>query len=339
MTFRSIQSFRTLAAVMVVLHYVLSHGADAQQEGVAWLQAGVDIFFVISGFVMVASTEGKSLSATQFLLARLMRIVPLYWFALAIYLVLLFAARDNPPPIGDIVKSCLFVFYTDTRTGEPAPYLTPGWSLNYEMYFYLLFALLIHVPVAKRIAILAAYFAAAVVLRRFFDQSDALAFRLTSPLLLEFVGGMVLGHWRDLVRRGGPLPGMAFALAGAAILILAPHADPRILFYGVPAVMMVAGAIMAEPLFRHPLMNPAVALGDASYSLYLSHSIIIRSMIFLGAEPLMRTGLGKLAVALICIAACLPVYRLIEKPLTAAARSLLSRSERQAKVAPGMPPS
>lgn len=338
MTFVSVQCLRALAAFMVVIHHVVSLG-DARAAGLLWLQAGVDIFFVISGFVMVASMENKPLSARQFLSARLIRIVPLYWLALAIYLLLLAAAGDRLPRVDEVLRSFLFIFYTDSRTGQPAPYLTQGWSLNYEIYFYLLFALLIRVPTVARIGMLAVFFAAMVALRGQVAAGDALAFRLTSPMPLEFVGGMALGHWREQLRRSPAPLGLALMALAMLVLLLSPRVEPRIVFFGVPAMLVVAGAVIAENLFHTRAFAPVKALGDASYSLYLGHGIVLRAMLLLGARPLLEQPVGMVAAAVVCTLSAFPIYRGIERPLTQLAKGLARPRDARVPVSPGTPPS
>lgn len=97
------------------------------------LAGGVDIFFVISGFVMVMSTESRVITAAEFLRARLARIVPLYWAALSLTLVLIaVGVIERPMPLSDeLVKPYAFIFYQDAVTGTALPFLVPGWPLNY----------------------------------------------------------------------------------------------------------------------------------------------------------------------------------------------------------------
>jgi len=323
---------------MVVIHHVVSLG-NGREDGLLWLQAGVDIFFVISGFVMVASTESKPLSAWQFLSARLIRIVPLYWFALAVYLLLLVAASDRLPRLDEILRSLFFIFYTDSRTGQPAPYLTPGWSLNYEVYFYLLFALLIRVPVVARIGILSVVFVAMVSLRGQVSAGDALTFRLTSPMPLEFVGGMVLGHWRERLQRLPGGLGLGLMAVSVLLLLLSPRMEPRIVFFGMPAVLAVAGAIASEKLFLAMALAPIKALGDASYSLYLGHTLVLRTMLLLGMKPVLERPLGMAFAVVACTLSAFPIYRRVEKPLTRAIKGLVQPRNTRPPPSPAMPSS
>ncbi len=127
----SLELLRFVAALLVVLFHLPSIGIG---------EFGVDIFFVISGYVMMLSTATGS---HQFLLKRLIRIVPLYWAAtLAVFLIALLIPsllNNTSANLVHLIKSLLFVPFDKNGTGHQ-PLLTIGWTLNFEMYFYLLFA-------------------------------------------------------------------------------------------------------------------------------------------------------------------------------------------------------
>lgn len=339
--FRSIQALRALAAFMIVLYHARGlAGLEAVETSTGlppWLTSGVDIFFVISGFVMTASTQGKRLRADAFLAARLIRIVPLYWIALSTLLVFMALGWSiHPwPPAGEIAKSYLFVFYTDRHTGEMAPFLVPGWSLNYEMYFYLVFAALIWLPARPRIMAIALFFLVSVAMRRFLPASDAIVFRLTSPLPFEFVAGMAIAVVRAPLGRVPPPLGLGAMFVG--FLALAAHiALPRTLAFGVPAALIVAGAVVAEPLFRARAAVPLHKIGDASYSLYLSHGFTFALLRVAGIGPAASLAwlLFGLAAA---VAASFAVHHGIERPVTEMLRRAIGRGIRS-RAKPDMAP-
>ena len=112
--------------------------------------AGVDIFFVVSGFIMVVTTMKRDMAPGEFLLHRIARIVPVYW----VVTILLFAiVMYGFKPVGImrmqpdwLAKSLLFIPFD--RDGRVEPIISVGWTLNYEMFFYLLFALGLFVRLA-----------------------------------------------------------------------------------------------------------------------------------------------------------------------------------------------
>src|SRR5882672_247790 len=126
----SVQALRALAALCVVVYHVDFVGRGA---------FGVDIFFVISGFIICHVTAKDH---DGFLRKRLIRIVPLYWAGtLCLYCLGLVAPRllQSEPTLSGLVNSLLFIPYAK-EGGRVYPILFLGWTLNYEMFFYALFA-------------------------------------------------------------------------------------------------------------------------------------------------------------------------------------------------------
>ncbi len=202
-----IQYLRAVAALMVVWH----HAAE-QLPGLKPLinpvygAYGVDLFFVISGFVMVLTTHGRAVSRRAFLWRRIVRIVPLYWLLTSLLLALL-ALRPGwfghaPPDLAHVVASFLFVPHESARfPGELWPVLVPGWTLNYEMFFYACFALLLGRP-----WMLCGLFGGLVLLGSIAPETalGPVVRFYTSYHLLEFVAGILAAlAW---IRHGRPLP-------------------------------------------------------------------------------------------------------------------------------------
>jgi exopolysaccharide production protein ExoZ len=163
--FASIQILRAVAALAITVHHAM-HEADlaARKSGGTFdwqfrlpLEAGVDLFFVISGFVMVHASRhmfGTPTSIMPFLRRRLARIAPIYWLTTLLFLMLSYSGLSpatRPFPTADeIAATFLFIPYA-----RPDGYIQPvyglGWTLNYEMFFYLLFALLLPWPREKAV--------------------------------------------------------------------------------------------------------------------------------------------------------------------------------------------
>jgi peptidoglycan/LPS O-acetylase OafA/YrhL len=160
---------------------------------------GVDIFFVISGFVIVYASRhliGKAGSWKPFILRRLIRIVPLYWFYTSLMLCIAFILPQvfdtAQPELWHLVKS--YFFYPHIRPFGDAirPYLALGWSLNYEMYFYIVFAILMFLPKNRLALALSAFLVVTVMLGLFVPESWVAINFWFDPYVLEFLCGALI---------------------------------------------------------------------------------------------------------------------------------------------------
>ena len=310
--------------------------------------AGVDLFFVTSGFIMVHASN--SLFATPgapraFLMRRLARIAPLYWLVTLLGLgVALFAARSGKEPfpaIGEILGSFGFVPYADAH-GEARPIAGQGWTLNYEMFFYALFAIFVGFPRGKAVAGVALALGAIVSLGAVFKpRAVALQF-WSDPIVLEFALGMGIAiAWRIGLRFSRPV---ALDLAVLAVAWLALDFDAirsvplgraetngfwRLLGCGAPMAALFAAAVLIEPSLTAGgrAGGFGCALGDASYSLYLTHPlvIVITRKAYLAAHLDAFVGLWPLVATEMFVAAgvAFAVYRFVESPMTRRLQALL----------------
>ncbi len=159
----SIQILRAAAALSVALF----HACQWSQMDFAVGAAGVDVFFVISGFVLWTACEARPTTPGAFLLARAERVLPLYWIAtLAVAAVALW--RPEALSIvylqGRHLLLSLLLIPHDDPMGGPFPLLPTGWTLTYEAFFYLVMALALAAPRDRRWTILSAVLLAASVL-------------------------------------------------------------------------------------------------------------------------------------------------------------------------------
>ncbi|TPO11473.1 acyltransferase [Mesorhizobium sp. B1-1-5] len=310
----SVQYLRGLAACAVVCFHVSEQFGGPFDVGAA----GVDIFFVISGFIMWVTTAGRPADPWRFMGRRITRIVPLYWIV-----TLLTAAGILIKPqffyghffsVPNFVGSLFFLPILQENALHPI--VIQGWTLCYEMMFYLVFTLVLFLGERWRFGVLVGALVAIVALHFVFAAGYARAF--TDPIVLEFAAGVVVGRfWLQ----GYRLPlAVGLAMAGAGFLLLAasPLFDAgmaRALRWGLPAALIVAGAVFAE---RARPFKPAALptfLGDASYSIYLWHVVVG----VLATGVILRTGLpaalqpATILVATLALSAML--YLIVEKPL------------------------
>ncbi len=317
-----LQALRGLAAVMVLVGHVIAEaehyfGLPLPGDFFPWTR-GVDIFFVISGFVVTLSAERFLNRPGAFLGRRLLRVAPLYFlFTTLMVLVLLTipgGSKDTSLDPFQIISSYTFFPY-ERLDGRIAPVLSLGWTLNYEVFFYSLFALCLALPrpLLAVSALLAGLGFIGVLVE--FD-SPQLTF-WTNPIIMEFVFGILLARmWMRRWRRPGVRLGVAIGLLGLALLaFLAGTGLPRVIAAGVPAAIIVAAGTVFWP--NRPIWN--LGLGDASYALYLSHRFALRAatlllLPLLPATPL-AAGAYVVVVCLLALAFARLTHSYIEKPL------------------------
>jgi len=298
----SVQALRALAAWTVVCHHFMQIFFDFQASsalGQLFIDkgaVGVDVFFVISGLVIFLSTENKDLAPGRFLMYRLFRIVPAYWlYTLLMGLLVVFA----PPAFADqsvdgwhLLLSLLFIPTQNPGGYGIYPTLNVGWTLNYEMLFYLLFAWTLLFRLHLRLLIVAALlFAVSQAWTGFGWVSDF----YRSDIVYEFLLGMGLGM---LYRRGWIKPGLWLPLlmiGGALLTLYQLPPQPRVLAWGLPSALIVAASMALERYFQHNRLLKV--LGDSSYSVYLMHVLVLS----LGGYAAQRYGLNPYAVFAGCV--------------------------------------
>ncbi len=274
-TIHAIQYLRALSALAVVAF----HAADKTGQHFAIGAAGVDVFFVISGFIMWVISARRPVTPYKFISGRIRRIVPVYWLATAIMVAgglaglfpnMLLTAEH-------VVASLLFIPERSPSSGEVWPVLVQGWTLNYEMFFYAVFAVSLLLPRPWRFSVVSGFFLLLVTAGLFVTSENTLVLTYTRPLVLEFVAGMIMGaFWLE-----GRVPPLAVGLGliacsiGGFALIGAFHLPFDERSTGPLAVLLVLGALSLEAHGWVPRMRLPNFLGDASYSIYIWHTFAI----------------------------------------------------------------
>jgi exopolysaccharide production protein ExoZ len=317
-----IQYLRGIAAVGVLaFHACQRAGLDF---GVG--AAGVDIFFVISGFIMWVVSARKAHGPADFLLRRAGRIAPLYW-TVTLVVVALDLLRPSLFPnmvlsAPHVILSLLFLPHRDPH-GVTAPVIVPGWTLSYEVFFYVVFALTLLLPQARRAWALTATMAALCLLGAL-TSGGPIWTTFTNPLVLEFAAGVWLGKAWTSGRLGGPIAGWAAVAAGCAGLAAGALSGAdvsgaaRLYLWGAPAMLIVWGGLCLERAGRVGHLAPLKLLGDASYSIYLIHGLALA----LAFKLVEARGVVAPAMALACAipfaaVAGILCYFGLEKPLLA----------------------
>lgn len=322
-TIHGIQYLRALAALGVVLF----HAAERTGHHFAIGAAGVDVFFVISGFIMWVISDRRPVAPLAFLRERLRRIAPIYWLAT---LVMIGGGVAGLFPnlvltLGHILASLVFIPARSPSSGEIWPVLVQGWTLNFEMFFYVVFAASLMLPRHRRLPVMAALFVSLVLLGLAIDTQNALFLTYTRPVILEFVAGMIVAEFWLRGRVAGPGLGIVLVLSAftgfAALAVLRLPFDERIL--GPLAVMLVVGTLALEAGGWFQKWTLPTLLGDASYSIYLWHtfaiSVVVKAAAMIGLNSVLTLLCALAAGTLAGIAA----YLLIERPLLRRTRSRL----------------
>ncbi|WP_192181706.1 acyltransferase family protein [Mesorhizobium amorphae] len=318
----SVQYVRGIAAIGVAAF----HGSLLTNVSFSVGNAGVDAFFVISGFVMWLITSGRNVTMAAFFGQRIKRVVPIYWvvtlfLALAATLKPNLFPRENPT-VPHVVESLLFIPHV-APNGSIWPLLIQGWTLNYEMFFYLLFGLLLITSASTRLASLTFVILILTCIGRLFPFVNRIALTDTSPLLLEFLAGVWLAQaW---IRDRLPPVWLAWSMLSSGVLVLVasnwlPNVEGfRVLIWGIPALLILTGLVSLEKSQAiKPRLRVLKLLGDASYSIYLTHSLAILAItIMLARIGVNIEGQAYLLAPILVGAVAIGVvsYWLVEKPL------------------------
>lgn len=333
----SIQMLRAIAALGVVVYHaqvMLHHNAGYVYQEHNTGAAGVDIFFIISGFIMYFTNRnafGKPGASGDFLLRRIIRIVPTYWaYTTLVTLLLIFLPQlfqDMKFGLPEAIGSYLFLLFVNTN-GQVGPNIGVGWTLSFEMYFYLLFSLFLFFPRRLLLIGLGTIFACGMIARQLFSEIPLEGQLFTNPLLLEFFLGCCIGALTCNKRFPSTL--IAIGLCGFGVMailvagqmnLLGDRFDPqRIVVFGIPAACVVYGAVALE---AQKLLNvPSIlsALGDSSYSMYLIQVFTI-PVVGKGWKVLgLANHVGPWAALIFAIAVTIGVahilYLIFERPMT-----------------------
>lgn len=319
--FHSIQLLRALAALAVVVHHAKDFLAEPLPRFDA-LQAGVDVFFVISGFVMYASSRDEAPGA--FLIKRLIRIAPLYILASLVQMLIL-KNHFSAELMRNFALSIAFVpHFSSENSGQILPVLVQGWTLNYEMFFYLVFAAAL--AWGRPLALSLVALGVLICLGFLTDFKAAPLVTYTSPLLLEFAFGLLLARLVGKLRwpAGFWLVPLAALLFWAGHDAFAPATDDfvglkRVVFWGVPALLLVAGVLVLEQHVPWRGWAYFDGLGNASYAIYLFQTVaIIAAREILKRWPIGADaqGCGLIGLSLVIVVVLgMTIHALIERPL------------------------
>lgn len=328
-----LQALRGFAAAYVLLFHLVP--VSGLGEMYPWLKAlarwgfaGVDLFFVLSGFVMWHTTCDKQggVAARRFLLKRFARIYLGYWPWLAMAMAAFLLVAPEVLADKNLFGSLLLLEIDDRRL-----VISVAWSLAFELYFYAVFGIMLPFGRGTRLRLVAGGLAGVTLFnlallawwpaRLGGDAGEGFFF--LSPFVAEFLAGSVLAAaWRadfgGLARTPLAISGVALACAGVWTAVapgeLPAHQVQRLGSFGLASCGLILAAVALERRWRWPRWT--VALGDCSYALYLGHPLLL-SLATLGGLFALPRGATPvaLAVAGAAIGAAFLYYRHIELPL------------------------
>lgn len=337
---KNLHFLRAFAAVIVVFYHMQAM-LNAQFGGALHTYfgvAGVDVFFMISGFVMLHTNYSLKRNPIEFWIDRLIRILPLYWMALAA-LLLIFVAGMHPAGLhsftaSDLITSVLLIPH-ERSTGGSEPLLAVAWTLIYELYFYFIFGALLLLKSIRMIVIsLSVIFLGSTALY-FTPLANNFYFSVyTNPILLEFLAGVLLAvaynklNIPENFKIWGKISGAAAAVFGLGLILLYDfyngsqikgHFHQMTVFF-IPALFVVGGALLAEKSGLHISSKALMLLGSASYATYLFHMITMQAIIKIAGKLISIKGPWlEPSVVVITLIITLAIGNLIhlhlEKPL------------------------
>ena len=290
MNYISIQYLRAIAIILVFLVHLSIQESKLFHDPIIGIfkvgTAGVDIFFTISGFIMMLLIERKK--EKNFLLKRVIRIYPIYWIYLSavMLLILINPSFVNSSTDASYVRSILLLPSSTT------PLLNVSWTLVYEMYFYLLISFIVYFFNTNKYIYINILIILSVLLGLYIGQnrySYPEVKLITSPMLLEFLFGMFIYYL--LNRRSQVLKYGVYFLFISTIIFISYHYneiyfadidffgtdiyDNRVVYFGIPSFFLVLGLVALEYKKTLLKVNILKFIGDISYSLYLSHYFVL----------------------------------------------------------------
>jgi exopolysaccharide production protein ExoZ len=346
---KNVQVLRAIAATLVVLSHL--HSETAQSDpGVRTLfsgfadvgRFGVDLFFVISGFIMIVTnwrTFGSASGSGRFFLRRLARIYPPYWIVLILISVAHVATARHLIP-GRGTKTNVFASILLLPQVPLTRVLEVSWTLTFEMFFYAIFAVILLGPRRLLLPSLACWFVLELCAAlAWHGSTNTYLIFCSEPFPIEFILGALIGYlYRLRMMPGALYLGAAGAIAALIMVVSGMSPWPvnanleRMVQFGLPAAAIVYGAVAWETQRGSVAPAWAVNLGDASYATYLWHMPIVIVLgwfwVRLHVHGWVSDDVALAFSFAIVLAVSLAAYRFIERPMTASLNARIGSAAR-----------
>lgn len=339
-----IQVLRGIASLLVVLLHCTVNSSETLHQNFlvnffSFGGSGVDIFFVLSGFIITYTNFrfiGKADHFSFFIKRRIIRIYPTYWIIISIFLLLqVFLPSFYKTHFSFAIKNIFSTYLL-----LPGHVMVNGvsWTLSYELFFYFLFSLSFFIPQKKWSLCLAMLYAAVIIALPItdynFENGNSWLTLVTYPMNVEFFMGVLAAV---IIPKISSKIAMPLIITGSGIFlmnaifsnldyVLVNNSFNRVIFFGIPSFLIITGLVKYELGNKIKVHTVFLLLGEASYSIYLIHlPIVAASFKILSkcnvSNNILIHFLILLIVFIICYASIL-FYKFIEKPIIARLHSL-----------------
>lgn len=335
---KSIQFLRFIAATLVVFNHAMADAKFRISDSASPLMhyishfgsSGVHIFFVISGFIMIYTSFGKSkeLDSYEFLFRRFIRIFPIYWICAIAYILMREIVSGGYDLVWDALGGLLLI------PNYSWVIIPQAWTLSYEVYFYICFALFMTLGLFRGLLTITLFFLASIATGLVFHFGNAGLQMVTNSLLLEFLFGAWIAYFFVLdMRLSSRLSNTLVILALVVFMVGIPFGYnrlPTVLTWGIPSALLIAGSVFKERGGSLPRFVQSCGwLGDSSYSLYLLHilliSLLLRGYLAIFPNPTSGYLVICLVLTVLCIVIAVVVYELIERRVVRSLQTMIKK--------------
>ena len=321
-----VQYLRALAALAVFQYHLSatfngqSRSRDVPLEEIG--AAGVDLFFVISGFIMASVVWNRSITFSGFMTNRIIRIVPLYWAAtFVVFGIAVLAPSLLGSTTADAVQllHSLFFIPNGMNSDSIAPILIVGWTLNYEMFFYFVIAIFASLLNDRKLIFTSIFICSLAVAGLIFQPANDYVQFYINPIILEFPLGILVFHCWRLTKSSeiNYIFGVAFLLCVAWLSNYSSNSEYglRAIHWGIPAAVLLYASLRWATFKSDGLKR----VGDWSYSIYLLHLFFIMGfhkviVPMLMPSPILLSVLAVIMTGLLIFASALS-YHWFERPV------------------------
>ncbi|WP_345952713.1 acyltransferase [Mucilaginibacter sp. PAMB04168] len=330
-TIDSVQVMRAFAAVSVLFF----HGTHIIDNKLNFLflnnffdagYSGVDVFFVISGFIILHTCMGKDFNAFTFLKKRFVRIYPVYW---VVTLAVIIAYQIAPEGVQPYKEDWRIILGSLALVPQKIYIIGIAWTLTFELLFYVVFA--VAYSIGKKFLFAVLFVWAAVILALYaadVKPASVALNMLVNPIIIEFFFGCLIAYFYNRYREFKyhyilSTIGFIWFAVNWVIYWTAKNNDAdafstyisRVYLFGVPAAILISGIVF----YKKSIAPLFVYIGNASYSLYLIHgtviSILIKILFVLKIQTYFANNIGSVAILLATVLIGCAFYRFVEAPI------------------------
>ena len=320
----AIHNLRAIAAVSVVVGHIFSilnsQVGSVGYENYFKLYVGVDVFFLVSGYVMGVSAFGKPTNALFFLKNRARRILPIYWI-ITLIAILIVSVFDNLTThdrslSGEWIFGSLFLFPVQSPSGLTVPIVGVGWTLLYEAFFYLIFAISLTLFNKEKHRI---GFIAFIFVFVFFSFGESSFFYLrfySSPIIFEFLVGLAVYHYRHFFLRLFANRSMLFIPIVVLVCYWIYGEKPVGHLERVTSFLPVSFSIFWLAFAMSNSSSRVMShFADGSYSIYVTQIFSIQFFESFVLERVSHDGVFVFITLLVTLLGGVMFHRIIERPV------------------------